>query len=396
MATLDLADVVARWGTMYGGFFGLAVVLAVILLVMDVVGPVLIWFDGRRRGRNPAGWIGAMVVLPLIAMLPAVFFLTYSPIIGTFALALPLAVMSMYLFASAAGPQMAQPVAVGMGVPAQPLPAPAPAPQLAAPQMAPLAAAPPAAAPPAHVPPPARASTKLAGTGALAGLLVATSGPDRGMEFRLEEGTSMDVGREEGVDMRLADPEASRRHARVRVDAGSVTLTDLASTNGTFVNGTRVTEAELGEGDVVRIGITEMTVKLLASKAVPTTGTLIKQKAEPSKPRTVIKQAGAWTATIAEGPDAGKTVALAVPVHVGRDDDCELALSDVAASRKHAIISVVNGGVMVEDLGSSNGTEIVRADGATVRVLPGKPHPVASGEKVRLGDTTLEFAEPPA
>jgi pSer/pThr/pTyr-binding forkhead associated (FHA) protein len=394
MATLDLADVVARWGTMYGGFFGLAVVLAVILLVMDVVGPILVWFDGRRRRRNPAGWIGAMVALPLIAMLPAVFFLTYSPIIGTFALALPLAVMSMYLFASAAGPEVAQPVAVGMGMQAQPLPAAAPAPQLSAPQMAPLGAAPVAA--PTRMPPPAPASTELAGTGALAGLMVASSGPDRGKEFRLEEGASMDVGREEGVQMRLADPEASRRHARIRVDAGSVKLTDLASTNGTFVNGTRVTEAELKEGDVVRIGVTEMTVKLLASKAMPTTGTLIKEKAKPAKPRTFIKQAGAWTATIVEGPDAGETVALVVPVHVGRDDDCELVLSDPSTSRKHAIISVVNGGVMVEDLGSSNGTEIVRADGATVRVLPGKPQPVASGEKVRLGDTTLEFTEPHA
>jgi pSer/pThr/pTyr-binding forkhead associated (FHA) protein len=178
------------------------------------------------------------------------------------------------------------------------------------------------------------------------------------------------------------------------VDAGSVKLIDLASTNGTFVNGTRITEAELREGDVLRIGTTEMSVKLLASKAVPTTGTVMKEKAKPPKPKTVIKQAGAWTSTIVEGPDAGKTVALVVPVHVGRDDDCELALSDPATSRRHAIISVVNGAVMVEDLGSSNGTEIVRADGATVRVLPGKPQPVASGEKVRLGDTVLEFTEP--
>jgi pSer/pThr/pTyr-binding forkhead associated (FHA) protein len=39
---------------------------------------------------------------------------------------------------------------------------------------------------------------------------------------------------------------------------GRFSITDLGSNNGTFVNGNRVTEAQLREGDIVRIGETEM------------------------------------------------------------------------------------------------------------------------------------------
>ena len=64
------------------------------------------------------------------------------------------------------------------------------------------------------------------------------------------------LGREvEGRDILLPDSRASRRHARLEVDADGmgVRIVDTSS-NGTFVNGERVTDAMLADGDVIRLG----------------------------------------------------------------------------------------------------------------------------------------------
>jgi predicted component of type VI protein secretion system len=72
------------------------------------------------------------------------------------------------------------------------------------------------------------------------------------------------VGRGTGSDVRIDDPGVSRRHAEFRVrvggDGAHVTLVDLGSTNGTLVNGHRVQHAVLGDGSVVQVGATRITV----------------------------------------------------------------------------------------------------------------------------------------
>jgi serine/threonine-protein kinase len=59
-------------------------------------------------------------------------------------------------------------------------------------------------------------------------------------------------------------------------------------------------------------------------------------------------------------------------------------------SRRHARIWREGGNFMVEDLGSSNGTILLAASDAK-RLLPRVPHPLANGDRLRLGDTTLHF-----
>jgi hypothetical protein len=71
-----------------------------------------------------------------------------------------------------------------------------------------------------------------------------------------------EVGRGRELDLALNDPEVSRRHARFESQNGIVYLDDLHSSNGTFLNGRRVTEAiEVREGDAVDAGTTRMRVK---------------------------------------------------------------------------------------------------------------------------------------
>jgi pSer/pThr/pTyr-binding forkhead associated (FHA) protein len=61
----------------------------------------------------------------------------------------------------------------------------------------------------------------------------------------------------------LDDDEVSRYHAIVRVGEGGADITDLGSTNGTYVDGRRLTgRAQLVDGSLIRVGRTELRVVL--------------------------------------------------------------------------------------------------------------------------------------
>src|SRR5262249_34661741 len=62
------------------------------------------------------------------------------------------------------------------------------------------------------------------------------------------------VGRAPTCDIPIIDPTISRRHAEVECGEGGVTIRDLGSSNGTFVNGTRIEASPVGVGDVVTFG----------------------------------------------------------------------------------------------------------------------------------------------
>lgn len=68
------------------------------------------------------------------------------------------------------------------------------------------------------------------------------------------------IGRAHDCDIHVADPNVSRRHAEVRPDGnGAYALIDLGSTNGTELNGKRVSHVNLSEGDTIAIGQIELT-----------------------------------------------------------------------------------------------------------------------------------------
>jgi hypothetical protein len=66
----------------------------------------------------------------------------------------------------------------------------------------------------------------------------------------------MTVGRLGECDFVVDDEGASRRHAQLRTSDGVTTVTDLGSTNGTYVNGRTVQSRELADGDKITIGTT--------------------------------------------------------------------------------------------------------------------------------------------
>jgi hypothetical protein len=67
------------------------------------------------------------------------------------------------------------------------------------------------------------------------------------------------IGRMPDSTIVLADPNVSRHHAEVRPQGDGYVVVDLGSTNGTRVNGVKVTQQELRDGDQVVFGNTQMT-----------------------------------------------------------------------------------------------------------------------------------------
>jgi pSer/pThr/pTyr-binding forkhead associated (FHA) protein len=72
--------------------------------------------------------------------------------------------------------------------------------------------------------------------------------------FRLQTHRPFTVGRDPGNDIVLRDPKVSRHHAEIVFERGFFVLHDLASANGTFVNGKRVRVAPMTHGAKVRLG----------------------------------------------------------------------------------------------------------------------------------------------
>ncbi len=82
--------------------------------------------------------------------------------------------------------------------------------------------------------------------------LIVEEGMQKGREFRFSAEASVGRGKDNLVT--VEDPRVSLRHAKIVLENGRYVLKDLASRNGTFVNGERVADAPLGFGDKVKIG----------------------------------------------------------------------------------------------------------------------------------------------
>lgn len=234
--------------------------------------------------------------------------------------------------------------------------------------------------------------------GPAAGARIAVVPP--GLAFGRQERGPGDLG---------GDAELSRKHARMVPFRGGLVVSDLGSTNGTFVNGTRVTEPTVVRpGDVLTLGASRLSVVALADDRTrvrpapapegasarpehaapqglqgPIAAPLLSELASPAAPHQV--RPGL---RVASGPRAGEEIPLDGPVVLGRDAGPESALArDPEIQAQHARISPLDDGrLLVEDLGSQGGTWV---GGARIPA----PTIVENGAFIRLGGTTLEVVE---
>lgn len=94
---------------------------------------------------------------------------------------------------------------------------------------------------------------------------------DAGLLFRMLPGTLKTLGRAPRADFVVDAALVSRVHCRLTLKAGEpLQLEDLGSTNGTFVNGQKVSKTILNDGDKLKIGRVEFLVCASANGAKPT------------------------------------------------------------------------------------------------------------------------------
>ena len=91
-------------------------------------------------------------------------------------------------------------------------------------------------------------------------VVIVRSDSQAGLDFTVTDATV--VGRSPEADIVIDDPYASEFHLRLVATENGLTLHDLGSTNGTYLNGRRVTApAELRRGDAVQVGKTVMEIR---------------------------------------------------------------------------------------------------------------------------------------
>ncbi|MBI4882076.1 MAG: FHA domain-containing protein [Planctomycetes bacterium] len=134
-------------------------------------------------------------------------------------------------------------------------------------------------------------------------------GPE-GSETALEaSGDNVIVGRMAGRGLQIDDPTVSREHARIFCRDGLYQVADLNSSNGTYVNGERVTRCTLANGDILRLGSVEL--RFEAGGGAAPKGA---RAAEPA----VLERGPVAEVRLEEDPQEQRTVAMAAPLPAPR------------------------------------------------------------------------------
>jgi len=142
------------------------------------------------------------------------------------------------------------------------------------------------------------------------------------------------LGSDEQCHYRLTSSTISRLHALLIHEDRGVYIRDLASRTGIIVNGNKVKEAELNDGDEVHIG------------------RFVFKFTSPGKPPGKAVRPGPAQIMFDGGPPipmSGRTLLI------GREMGCDVALADESVSTRHAVLFEINGKRILRDLHSRTG-----------------------------------------
>ena len=91
----------------------------------------------------------------------------------------------------------------------------------------------------------------------LMGWLVTFTWKQEGEDFKLFEGRNI-LGSSSEADIKVTDSAVSGKHCMILFRSGKIKIKDELSTNGTFINGAEIEESEIKDGDIIRLGTTEL------------------------------------------------------------------------------------------------------------------------------------------
>ncbi|WP_328483797.1 ATP transporter ATP-binding protein/permease [Streptomyces sp. NBC_00377] len=177
------------------------------------------------------------------------------------------------------------------------------------------------------------------------------------------------IGRDPLSDIVIDDTRVSWHHAVLRPDGDHWILEDEQSTNGTYTDGRRVQEWDVGPGSVIRLGSPADGPCLVLS----------------GRPAPLAERPSAVSRPAVTGTFRRPTSVRALPprtVRIGRAADNDLVVDDLVVSRRHAELrELPGGGHEIADLGSHNGTYL--------NGLPVTRAPLGPGDVVGIGHSAF-------
>lgn len=214
-------------------------------------------------------------------------------------------------------------------------------------------------------------------------------GQDKGNTFQITKSSTV-IGRTAG-DVIINDPKISRKHAKIIIKDGSVSIKDMGSTNGIMLNDVKVEEAELTNLDELTLGFTKVSVaivedlksfkeknvsagkksgKSFAGADTGDIGKMIEEElsrfsrwdvsAEGSDKLSSDQSVKALAyMEVIEGPDKGKRMKLKKGTTVLGRGKADVAFRDTDISRAHCEVEVYSKDqIFIRDLASTNGTYV--------------------------------------
>ncbi|MFE2883812.1 FHA domain-containing protein [Streptomyces graminifolii] len=189
------------------------------------------------------------------------------------------------------------------------------------------------------------------------------------------------VGRDPLSDIVIDDARVSWHHAVLRPDADHWTLEDEHSTNGTYADGRRIQEWDVGPGSVIRFGNPADGPRVvLADRPAPA----------PERPSAVSMPAftGTYRQPTTVRPLPSRTV------RIGRAADNDLVVDDLVVSRRHAELRAgPDDTYEIVDLGSHNGTYLNGQPVARATVGPGDIVGIGHSAFCLVGDQLQEYVD---
>ncbi|MDO9464292.1 MAG: FHA domain-containing protein [bacterium] len=188
-------------------------------------------------------------------------------------------------------------------------------------------------------------------------------------ELSLEDGVYL-IGRKEGNRIVLPDKSVSRQHAQLEIKAENVTIQDLNSANGVFVNGEQIEKETINEGDTVQIGKYSLELK--------------SDDGEKTRMAPGSYTSPKYRLMLMEGARVKEEYQLDEDeLTIGRAEENKIVLKNETVSRKHAIVKKENNQYKIADLGSSNGT--------FVNNNKIKEKALSKGDEIKVGKFVLKF-----
>jgi pSer/pThr/pTyr-binding forkhead associated (FHA) protein len=175
--------------------------------------------------------------------------------------------------------------------------------------------------------------------------------------IELKQGTTI-IGTSTDCEAMLIAPGIAARHCELRTEGEQTLAIPLDAQFATVLNGRQIVgEAPIKPGDLLLFA--KIGCRVVASEKAPAPVAMLKPAIGGNEDdgRTRVRMAlPKYLLRGVSGPTFGKVYAMVGTLTVGRNSDCGICIPTDEISRHHAKLQVVPAGVMVEDMGSANGT----------------------------------------